>query len=263
MTYYRAVPRTLPHGIPINHTPYRANLMYCAPYYIFFSTAWRTTQSLRTVSGFAVTVFGRLHLGPRSANLGQKRSQGLMSVLLCGGNPNTKGVDGGGELYSSYKAWNERIFLCSPMWTSFSTCTVILLAFALRSAVAQLSGDQATCLTKCSIDTPLGSCGVGDVQCTCAPASDYRAKVLACGTGTCSIPSASAAIYYDTTCLQSGFDASKVPTKNQTGSADTRGVVGSTILVAAAITLRIPSSSILILTATLRLGLKETVSADY
>ncbi|KAJ7913363.1 hypothetical protein B0H13DRAFT_2005070, partial [Mycena leptocephala] len=105
------------------------------------------------------------------------------------------------------------------MRTSFNAFGAILFACALRAAVAQgdstLTGDQGTCMTQCIGDTPIAPCAVGDIQCT--------SKILACGTDTCKIPSASATAYYNATCISSGFDPSKPPSKGQTGSADIRG----------------------------------------
>ncbi|KAJ6557728.1 hypothetical protein B0H19DRAFT_1070348 [Mycena capillaripes] len=124
------------------------------------------------------------------------------------------------------------------MRTSFNTFGAILFTCALRAAVAQgdntLSGDQANCMNQCVSSTPIAPCATGDIQCTCAPTSDVRAKILACGTGTCGIPSANATGFYDAICASSGFDPSAPPSKNQTGSADIRGVWESTALVAVA-----------------------------
>ncbi|KAJ7195028.1 hypothetical protein C8J57DRAFT_1264180 [Mycena rebaudengoi] len=129
------------------------------------------------------------------------------------------------------------------MRTSFNTFGAILFACALRGAVAQgdnaLSGDQAKCMNKCISSTPIAPCAVGDIQCTCAPASDARAKILACGTGTCGIPSANATSFYDGTCVGSGFDPSAPPSKGQTGSADIRGIWEPTALVAVAVALAV------------------------
>ncbi|KAJ6596194.1 hypothetical protein DFH09DRAFT_128784 [Mycena vulgaris] len=126
------------------------------------------------------------------------------------------------------------------MRTSFNTFGVILLTCALRAAVAQeLSGDQAKCFNQCMSDTPIAPCAVGDIQCTCAPASDVRAKILACGTGTCGISSADATSFYNATCVNSGFDPSAAPSKSQAGSADIRGIWESTALVAVAVGLAV------------------------
>ncbi|KAJ7233694.1 hypothetical protein C8J57DRAFT_1249794 [Mycena rebaudengoi] len=62
------------------------------------------------------------------------------------------------------------------MWNSFSIYRVILLAFALRSAVAQgLSGDQGTCLNKCISDTPIAPCAA----CVSYPYTRSRLLILA------------------------------------------------------------------------------------
>ncbi|KAJ7859458.1 hypothetical protein B0H14DRAFT_2746419 [Mycena olivaceomarginata] len=118
------------------------------------------------------------------------------------------------------------------MRTSFNTFSAILFACALRAAAAEdLSGDQATCMNQCISNTPIAPCAAADIQCTCAPASEVRAKILACGTGTCGIPSADATSFYNATCVASGFDPSAPPSKSQTGSADILGVWDSTALV--------------------------------
>ncbi|KAJ7710085.1 hypothetical protein B0H14DRAFT_3022424 [Mycena olivaceomarginata] len=121
------------------------------------------------------------------------------------------------------------------MRTSFNTFGAILLACALRAAVAQtLSGDQGTCMNNAFLTLQLPHVlRAGDIQCTCAPASSVRANILACGTGTCGIPSADATSFYNATCVNSGFDPSKPASK--TGSADIRGVWESTALVAVAV----------------------------
>ncbi|KAF8160455.1 hypothetical protein K438DRAFT_2025784 [Mycena galopus ATCC 62051] len=129
------------------------------------------------------------------------------------------------------------------MRPSFNTFGAILFACALRATLAQdLSADQANCMNQCISSTPIAPCAAADIQCTCAPASDVRAKILTCGTTTCGISSANATAFYNATCVNSGFNASAPPSTSQTGSADIRGVWESTALVAVAVGLAVSTA---------------------
>ncbi|KAJ6451205.1 hypothetical protein C8R45DRAFT_1113745 [Mycena sanguinolenta] len=127
------------------------------------------------------------------------------------------------------------------MRTSSNAFRAIFHACALCATLVQgdtLSADQATCMNQCISSTPISPCAAGDIQCTCAPASQVRANILTCGTTTCGISSAGATSFYNATCVNSGFDAS-APSKSQTGSAHIQGIWESTALVAGAVGLAI------------------------